>query len=163
MSACETRERVLYTPPDLDAAYEEWGCNCGPASVAALLGKTCADVRAHFPGFETRRYANPTHVYAALAGLKSPARQSPRRPETGLLFIQWGGPWLRDGVPVGVAYRHTHWIAVIGHAVFDVNVGHWVTRVDWEHEQEGVAAWLMSHHPKCDGTWGVRTQIAVEL
>ena len=152
----------VYTPSDLEEAWSEWGCSCGPASVAALLGRECSDVRPHFPGFETRRYANPTHIYSALRSMGIEAEAFKRgRPETGLLFIQWGGPWLQPGVPIGAAYRQTHWIAVAGEAVFDVNVGHWTGRTDWEHPTNGVAAWLMSQNRRCDGTWTVRTAIEV--
>lgn len=158
--------RRYYVPTDLDAAYEAWGCNCGPAALAALLGVECEAVRALFPGFEKRRYVNPTHMLQALLQLPGRAdgtinSRNPQRPEFGLLFVQWGGPWLKPGVPIGAAYRHTHWIAVDGEAVFDVNADTWVSRQDWEDPQSGVAAWIMSHVPRCDGTWSVRTAISV--
>lgn len=159
------RRHLLYVPPDLDAAYEEWGCNCGPASLAALAYKTCAEIRPLFPGFEQRRYANPTHLLAAMRELFAGCGYAKKdeRPNTGLLFIQWGGPWCAPGVPVGAAYRHTHWIAVMGEAVFDCNAGHWVTRETWERPEDGVAAWIISHNPKADGTWFVRSALEVWL
>lgn len=156
----------LFAPPDADAAHEEWGANCGPAALAAVLGLTLAQIRPHLGDFEQRRYMNPTHLRAALdsVGVRYvvDSGASPRRPKKGLLFIQWGGPWLKPGVPVGVAYRHTHSIAVNGDLVYDVNAEEgWISRREWEHPTLGLAAWLMEHNKRCDGTWRVRTSIAL--
>lgn len=159
-----TTTRTLYTPPDAEAAFEAWGCNCGPASLAALLGLKCEGVRDAFPDFAKRHYANPTHVLAALEKLGVRARSiGPHRPVVGLAFIQWGGPWLQPGVPVGAAYQRTHWIAVDGEAVYDVNAQGWVSRETWEDPTEGVAAYLMEHVKGCDGTWSIRAGIEVRL
>lgn len=153
----------LFTPPDLEAAYEEWGCNCGPAALAALLGKSCAEIRPFLGDFERRGYANPTHLLTALKAMGVYARWGGKNPppRRGLLFIQLGGPWLEPGVPVGAAYRHTHHIAVDGDVVFDVNAGHWVSWETWAEPEGGVMAFIMDNHPKCDGTWSVRSAIEV--
>lgn len=159
------REAKLYSPPDVDAAWRQWKCSCGPASLAALLGRPCADLREHFPGMGERGYANPTHLLAACASMDVPVKVRKTDlwiwPDFGLVFVQWGGPWLKPGVPVGAAYRHTHWVAVRGPGVYDVNVGHWVTADDWKRPG-GVAAWLMSQVPRCDGTWSTRIAIDVQ-
>jgi hypothetical protein len=155
----------LFTPPDTDAAFEQWGANCGPCALAALLSFSLDRLRHHLPGFENRRYMNPTHMLAALSSLRVRVDRTtemfPDRYECGLVFIQWGGPWLKPGVPVGAAYRNTHWIAVAAGAVYDVNVGHWVSRSDWIDPTEGVGAELAKHVPRCDGTWKVRKSLII--
>lgn len=138
---------LRFTEADVDAAYREWCCNCGPAALAAVLGVTLDVVRGHMPDFEHKGYTNPTLMWAALdrAGAifkttthKPGAMVRPLRPAFGLARVQWDGPWCRDGVPARAAYRHTHWIGVcegrdsIG--VFDVNCmksGGWVRYEDW--------------------------------
>jgi hypothetical protein len=118
-------------------------------------------VRPLSPGHKQRKYANPTHLKEALglAGVRYTVGSPQVRPTFGLLFIQWGGPWLNPRVPIAQAYRHTHWIAVDGDHVYDLNAeGGWWLRQDWERD---CAPWLMSHNPGCDGTWGVRTAISV--
>jgi len=152
----------LYCPPDLDSAFDEWGCNCGPAALAAILERPAAEVRAFFPGFEKRRYANPSQMLAACkaAGVLASIRTSypwgswPIK----LVKIQWGGSWLKPGVHPGAAYARTHWIAVRGRATFDVNVGYWVDADEWGKE---VAPYIMEHVKGCDGTWHPVTAIFV--
>lgn len=149
-------------PPDCEEAYEAWGCNCGPASVAALLGKTCAEVRPLFPDFAAKRYANPTQVKQALTAAGCRYHVTKEWPRVhGMVFVQWGGPWLEPGVPIGAAYARTHWIAVDGAAVFDVNHTEWIAKGHWTMPERGLAAWIMQHVPKCDGTWSVRTALEV--
>jgi hypothetical protein len=148
-----------YVPPDLDAAYEEWGCNCGPAAVAALLGKTCAEVRPYFPRFDVKRYANPSDLQYALRELRVPFTVTKEWPRRGLVFVQWGGAWLKPGVPIGAAYARTHWIAVDGDGVFDVNHPEWIAKAHWTEPEHGLAAWIMQHVKGCDGTWTIRTAL----
>jgi hypothetical protein len=160
----QPRRGAFYVPPDLEEAFQSWGANCGPASLAALLGVPCARVRPWLPEFTKRRYVNPTHVGAALVAAGCSYRPSREWPSFGLAFIQWGGPWLKPGVPIGAAYARTHWIGCDGEAVFDVNAGGWVTRETWEDPENGVAAWLLREGAKGnDGTWSVRTALEVVL
>jgi hypothetical protein len=164
----------LYSPPDTETAWEAWRCNCGPSAVAALAGVTCADVRPHFPGHDRRGYANPTHLAEALRSVGLPFTSRHGRgldwPAYGLAFVQWGGPWLAAGVPIGAAHRHTHTVAVAAltdgsgtHAVYDVNVGHWVSGADWRDPRTGVAAEIMRTIPRSDGTWFTRATIDVRV
>lgn len=151
---------TYYVPPDLEAAYSAWKCNCGPAALAALLAVPCETVRPHFPGHAKRGYANPTHLREALTALgiehRADTGKPPRRPSFGLCFVQFGGPWM-EGLP-WEQYRRTHWIAVDGDRVFDVNEGGWLSRKDWE---SGTAPWLAEHIAGCDGTWFVRMTLHV--
>lgn len=152
---------TLFEPPDLDEAAAAWKANCGPASVAALLGLTCADVRPHFHGHEQRGYANPTHVQHALRSLGCRVTATwerhgvrPPLPRFGLVFIQFGGPWLQPGAPPWAAYRYTHWAAVNSGMVYDVNQkGGWWELGGW---QDDLLPWLAARVKRCDGTWYFR-------
>lgn len=152
---------ALYTPPDVEECANDWGANCGPASLAALAGISLAKIKPYLVGFAGRGYMNPTHMRDACLKMNLPvARQTKHWPtvnDVALVFVQWGGPWLKPGVPVGAAYRNTHWITLVGEAAYDVNVGRWVHRADWCDPRDGVAAEIMKHVPRCDGTWTVRT------
>ena len=52
-------------------------------------------------------------------------------PTAGLCLIQFTGPWTeRDFTQA--ALQHTHWIAVLGEYVFDINWNGWLPRANWE-------------------------------
>lgn len=128
------------------AAYEAnrvWGANCGPNALAFVAGAHIDKVRGRIPGFEEKRYTNPTMMKAGVEsfGLKvNPVdvryitRNDPGNVlklaldanDMALVRIQWDGPW--RNVP-RAAYGRTHWIAAWkgGNAsnltVFDVNGG----------------------------------------
>lgn len=175
----------LYTPPDVAEASEAYGVTCGPAALAAVLGLPCMALRRHLGDFETRgSYMNPTHMKAALASVGAlavpifPAKvfPPPERPELawptyGLLFVQFEGPWTKPGVPVHVAYRHTHWVGCAeteehGVMLYDINVhypahdryGGWMVRRAWE---QGVVSAITETIPKASGGWYVRWACAV--
>jgi hypothetical protein len=165
-TVAEARTFDLFKPPDVDTAWEAWGANCGPATLAAIAGYSLKQLRPGLGDFERRRYMNPTHMLDACRCIRLPVarhgKQWPSANEIAAVFIQWGGPWLKPGVPIGAAYRNTHWIALAGEAAYDVNVGHWVHRVDWTDPVGGVAAEIMRRVPRCDGTWTVRTAIGFD-
>lgn len=160
ITAAEDAARAeLYCPPDIYEAHAAWRANCGPCAFAALLGMTAESVRPYFVGFEKRRYVNPTHMKAALdaAGLRH--RTTTKRAPHALWFIQWEGPWLNPGVPIGVTYRNTHWIASSRGLVYDVNAGEWITRAEWEAD---VVPHMLAATPRSTG-WRVRAGIEVVL
>jgi hypothetical protein len=114
---------IRFTLAELERASDTWGCNCGPAALAAICGLTLDEVRPHFererpfPG-----YTNPTLMHAALrSALGDPPgfwQQVPGSrsvgatvswPRYGLCRIQWEGPWTQPGVPIAARYRQTHW------------------------------------------------------
>lgn len=162
----------LYTPPDRDEAWETWKCSCGPGALAALLSRKCEEVRDLFPGYERRGYANPTHLREALdlAGVKHHGIGA-KLPTRGLAFLQIEGPWTRPGVPVGAAYRHTHWVAVAAVEcarpvwIYDVNAedlvdgpcGGWLPFEGWE---QCVMPHIVTHYKGATG-WRVRLGIEV--
>lgn len=166
---------TLYRPPDVEQAHADWLCSCGPASLAALLGRSCESVRPLFPDF--RGWVAPTamesaltavpgcrfikHNYAAPAYLNS-------LPLYGLAFLQITGSWDAPGVPVGAAYRRTHWISVRTvdgqPLVYDINAGaEDDTRGDWwpvlPWASDVMAAVVAGHR----GATGWRVRAAYEV
>ena len=160
---------TLYSPPDVYDAYQSWRANCGPCSLAAVLGVPVADVRDYFPGFPARAFTNPTTMKAAIGAAGRAWRLTSLNfywPLNGLAFVQWEGPWTRPGVPIGAAYRHTHWVGVrsrngagtdLPPAVYDVNADGWLTRPEWEAE---IVSDLLAANRGATG-WHVRTGIEV--
>jgi hypothetical protein len=173
--------RVL-TVEELDA--NPWA-SCGPASLAALVGRSLAEIRHAFPRQrEGRTWTNAEQMLAAvhdLAGawqLTPPAttviplfdgteRTVPAHawPRHGLVLIQWRGSW--DAMPVShpAQLQRTHWIATDGPSVFDVNLvgedwapGGWYPRAAWERV---VVPVLTAPHKKATGEWWVRAGIEV--
>ncbi len=144
---------LAFTEADAIQAWESWGCNCGPAALAACLGLTPEDVRPHLGDFARRGYMNPTMMGQALASLGRRWMSVRAIADRGVVRIQFGGPWMKPGVPPAAAYRHTHWIAAMVHEravwVYDVNGG-WRTRTDWEAE---IIPLLVADNPRRDGTW----------
>lgn len=162
------------------AAGGEWGLNCGPAAVAAVLGLTLNEIRPHLGDFESKHYTNPTLMWEILRNLKADWRASmigvqgrtiggrAPWPYYGLARVQWEGPWTAPGVPMRVRYRHTHWVgcaAEIGsdHNIFDVNcmcVGGWVPFSEWN---SSVVPWLLQQcEPKANGKWHLTHIVEIE-
>lgn len=154
----------LYEPADVIEAHDEWKCNCGPAALAAVLRIPCKAVRPLFPLFPARPWCNPTHMQTALGLTRAKWRKSPGGtwPAYGLCFLQIEGPWENPGVPIWVAYGHTHWIGAAEWAgyrmVYDVNGGQWTPVAWWE---ENVMALILRSNKRATG-WRLRAAIEVE-
>ena len=143
-------------------AADEWGANCGPGAIAAVLDMTLDEVRPHIQDFERKHYSNPKLVYATLRSLGVKWRHAEAVwPELGLVRVQWEGPWTMPGVPRRARYRHTHWIGarrvgenVWNTEIFDINcicAGGWVPLTEWN---EQVVSWLLRVcEPKAFGSW----------
>ena len=165
--------KVRFTIDDEQRAFDEWGCNCGPAALCAVLNMTPDEIRPHLREFERKRYTNPSLMAAILRDLGIPfkrhyeclganrpvnTRNPYWYPEFGLMRVQWDGPWTRPGVPIRARYRHTHWIAVELNEhifrIFDVNamcVGGWISWSEWERQ---LVPWLLRQtEPKATGEW----------
>lgn len=161
---------LTFTEGELDAANAMWGCNCGPASIAACLDLSLDEVRPHLDDFEKKRHMNPTMVKAALESLGARVSDEWQRgrgvpvtgwPGNGLLRIQWTGPWTKEGANPKWAYQHTHWIAsrlaqesrdgvkAAGFRlwIFDASGG-WTDHMTWH--KETVPA-LIANHTRADG------------
>lgn len=168
---------LRFTIDDAERAGDEWGFNCGPGALCALLGLTPDQVRPHIPDFESKRYTNPTMMFRALRSLGvryetvgpfNGEGRSPEWPRFGLARIQWAGPWTKPGVPLRARYRHTHWVASWSHprltklpiAVFDVNdCRHWTTFESW---RDVIVPWLIKEvEPKANGEWWITHSLEV--
>jgi hypothetical protein len=151
-----------FTRDEAQSAADEWGANCGPGAIAAVLGLTLDEVRPHMQDFERKRYSNPKLVFAALRSLAVEWRLTDAVwPKIGLVRVQWEGPWTAPGVPMRTRYRHTHWIGarrvgvnVWNTEIFDINcicVGGWVPLEEWNGQ---VVPWLLRQcEPKAFGGW----------
>lgn len=163
------RKNLAFTEAEANAAADDWNFNCGPAALCAVLAMTPAQLRPHLIDFERKGYTNPSLMFAVLNNLNVEFRKSYRSdfpplpqlnpyPGFGLVRIQWGGPWTKDGVPMRVRYRQTHWVAARGEnsarEIFDGNAmgdGGWLPFRSWS---ENLIPWLIKECvPKADGTW----------
>lgn len=139
-------------PTDIEEA--KWA-NCGPAALAAILDLSLAETRPLLDGFNQRGYMNITHVKNALdaAGVAFKGRLK-TRPAYGLMFIQWGG---HEKKPAIAQYRFTHWIAVAGDMVFDVNAPELVSWDEWQ----SVISVISKDEKWGDGTFIIRSAIEI--
>lgn len=160
--------KVKFTVDDAQHAYDEWGANCGPGAVAAVLGMTLDEVRPHLGDFERKGYINPTLMWSVLRSVGSSWNRALLYqewwPDFGLARVQWEGPWTKDGVPIAARYRHTHWTGVCngGAMIFDINclcVGGWVTLNEWSGE---VVPWLLKQcEPMASGGWHITHSVEI--
>jgi hypothetical protein len=172
----EATARPLTIPPaltfslsDLEAAWESWECNCGPAALAAVLGITLDKAHETIPRFDERHYTNPTMMLQAVRTLKADYRAWANQgravdwPTYGLARIQWAGPWTNPGVPIAARYRHSHWVGVAtsptSRGIFDVNCGMWTSFDAWKSIL--VPRILAENEPKTSGEWWVTNAIEI--
>ena len=144
---------LAFSDTDAHLAYQAWGCNCGPAALAACLGLTPEDVRPHFAGF--RGFVSPTEMRRAVESAGYRVVPTDRTPAHGLCRVQWGGPWLLPGVPVRARYRYTHWIATktLGATwVYDINAGSWIASREWERR---IVPMLTREIKRADGSYSL--------
>jgi hypothetical protein len=159
-----------FTKEDADRAYDEWGANCGPGAVAAIMGMSLDDVRPIMAaeGFEAKHYTNPSMMNAVLRRIGRPWRKAGAVwPSYGLVRVQWEGPWTAPGVPMRVRYRFTHWVGCeIGHTstgIFDINCMNngtgWCSLSDWT---ETVVPYILQQYPRASGKWHVTHAIQID-
>lgn len=162
----------VLTFAEVEAAADEWGCNCGPAALAAVLGLSLAEIRPHLGDFEAKGYMNPTMMLAALRSLwvkwEAWAAGGILWPTCGLCRVQWEGPWTAPGVPIAARYRKTHWVGsrILSDGcvqVFDVNAMHhnggWL---DFEVWRQQLVPWILKHcHPKASGAWHLTHRLQI--
>lgn len=170
----DTMHRLLrFTDADVDAAHDAWRASCGPVAIAAIMCTTLDAVRPHLADY--KGFMNPTMMWAALKSMGAritvdtkPLGAPAFWPVYGIARIQWGGPWMERGVPVGAQYQRTHWVAsnaaASGPLLFDVNcmrVGGWVDVKRWETR---VVPWILRENvPKNDGTWTITHTAEIDL
>jgi len=165
--------------PDTIEADLAWGANCGPMSLAAVLGlPTVEAARELVQPF--RGFMSPTDMRTAVRaardrgmcemigqgtiGLGDPDPW----PQLGLVRIQWLGPWCDPGVNPRAAYRCTHWIGVRTVVeppalpgapvvmVYDATPNRWIPLWAWER-------WCPSLWPKRATGWAPVNRIDVVL
>jgi hypothetical protein len=146
IATLDSLPKARFSAEEALAAWNAWRFNCGPGALCAITNKTPDEIRPHMGDFEKKGYTNPTLMASILRDLGIAFQRvfentGPERkpwcddslPSFGLMRVQWGGPWTRDGVPMRARYRHTHWVAVDRSRgdtiIFDVNaacVGGWI-------------------------------------
>lgn len=160
----------LYRPTDVDRAHERYGASCGHAALAAILGREVCDVwQAARQVFEGRPYVSAPAMQDALALLyprnwRPGAARGQEFPARGLVLIQFEGPWMAPGLPLGAQLARTHWIATVRDpetiSVYDINNrgGEWLSRGVWE---DTTLRDLLAHHKRATG-WHVRRSYEVQ-
>lgn len=159
---------VRFSIDEAQRYYDEWRFNCGPGALCAVTGCTPIAALEALPKFRERGYTNPKMMRRGLElrsakwrellsedGAVNDLPRISNLPAHGLVRVQWAGPWTKPGVPVVARYRHSHWIAVDGEHVFDINamcVGGWLPLVEWFNE---LVPWLIREcEPKsATGDW----------
>lgn len=102
---------------------------CWKAALGALFGPK---VVGRIASFHDTPWMNRTSMERALKELNVTCRKvRGALPAGGIALVQW------EGVPNASNYRgsnliHTHWIAVVGTHVFDVNWPAWIPLKNWE-------------------------------
>jgi hypothetical protein len=153
---------------DARRAHEEWGANCGPGALAAIMDMTLDEVRPHMGDFERKHYTNPTLMNAALRSIgRSWTKIGAAWPRYGLVRVQWEGPWTQPGVPMRARYRYTHWVgaAIVNGqiGVFDINCitngSGWVSLKDWETL---VVPYITTFYPRANGKWHITHAIEIQ-
>ena len=142
-------------PSDIETAAETWNANCGPAALAAILERSLADTRSLLEGFEERRCMNISAVLKALRNANVVFKSRLKtRPSYGLVFIQWGG---HEKKPAFVQYKFTHWIAVDGDTVFEINALRLLSWDEWQQQMPLTA----KEEGWGDGTFFIRSAIEI--
>jgi hypothetical protein len=160
-----------FSMEDADWANDEWGSNCGPGAIAAIMGMTLDEMRPYMAavGFEQKKYTSPAMMWDVLKAIGRPWRKvACDWPSYGLVRIQWEGPWTAEGVPIRARYRHTHWVGGAridgkGIGVFDINCinngSGWASLDDWKTT---VVPWLLEECvPRASGGWHITHAIEV--
>jgi hypothetical protein len=149
---------------DAVLAHERFGFECGAAALCAVLEETPENVRRYLIYSETQRYTNPTAMTAVLTVMRVPHRitfrsddPQPKKPlslRLGVARVQWGGHWCGPHMPLAARRRKTHWIAVCGDWVYDINRADdgWIHREVWERFVLPAVA-MDSCGSDWDGTW----------
>lgn len=160
----------LYRPTDVEVAADRFHASCGHAALAAILGREVCDVwQAARHEFEGRAYVSGPAMENALSKLRPGnwrpgAARGQEFPVRGLVLMQFEGPWMARGLPLGAQLAHTHWIATVRSPenimVYDINNrgGEWMSRGPWEWE---TLRDLLAHQKRATG-WHVRRSYEVQ-
>lgn len=159
---------LRFTAQDQHAAWEAWGCNCGPGALAAVVGMTLDELRPHLGDFEEKRYTDVVMMLGILDSIRVEhhAISPVMMPRYGLARIQWEGPWTEPDQPAEARLRHSHWVGVqstlehkglpSGFRIFDINamqVGGWLHYTMWSKR---LVPWILEEcEPEANGRWHI--------
>src|SRR5262245_42581782 len=124
--------RKRQAPADVHLAYRLFGANCGPASLAAVLSVEVCDVIALFDQFPDRPYTSRMKMEEALRSCDLEFARTGEFPEFGLALIQFEGRWNQFRGSERWAGSYSHWIAVSGPLIYEINADGWTSRGEWE-------------------------------
>lgn len=105
---------------------------CGPTAFSALFGVQGDQLHGYFPEMRERPWVNRRDMEYALRerGCKY-AKLDAGWPTIGFCLIHWRGPWTTRGYAHSILKR-SHWVAVAGDYVFDINWRGWLPKENWE-------------------------------
>ena len=137
----------LKPPANVEEAITDYGARCGPISFAAITGLPADDSLRFFPESQFRPWTSRNDMNRAFRESGRECSRKSEWPTVGLCLVQFTGPWTERNFPAA-SLQHTHWIAVLGAYVYDINWGGWLPRENWE---EIVLADLLNARPAADG------------
>jgi hypothetical protein len=152
----------VFTKEESDLASDNWGFNCGPGALCAMMGLTPNEIRPNLFEFERKKYTNPKLMKKIIRNCgwdfyqtyRGDHKQSSFYAKYGLARIQWDGPWTAPDVSMRKRQRYTHWIGRKQYQVFDINamnIGGWLPFEEWENE---LVPWLVDQvDSRCNGNW----------
>lgn len=123
-----------YVPTDSAIAQAVFGANCGPISLAAVLGEDVCDIMCYFPHFlnPNSRFTNLSSMKRALKSCGEKPRQLRQEfPTHGVALIQWLGPWTDFNLFSKWSLSYSHWIAISRDHVFDYFDDIWRPMDEW--------------------------------
>jgi len=149
----------IKTPTGFDLSIADHGMRCGPLAFAAITGLSVEDVLRCFPECHFRPWISRNDMQRAFRKLGHEfVRLNETWPAVGLCLVQFTGPWTRRNF-AQAALHHTHWIAVLGEYIYDINWGGWLPRQNWE---EVVLQELLDAISNADG-WRILTGYEVPI
>lgn len=105
---------------------------CGPTAFSALFGVRSDQLHEYFPEIRERPWINRRDMEYALRERGCTfAKLDAGWPTIGFCLIHWHGPWTTRGYAHAILKR-SHWVAVAGDYVFDVNWHGWLPKENWE-------------------------------
>lgn len=173
---------TAFTGSQAQFAINRWDPNCGPFALAAALGIHIDEVENVFlkNGYAKKKYTNIKMMYSVLneldvewkgdsiGGLMDISELT----GTGLVRIQWCGPWTDPAAHWMERQRHTHWIATkkdfAALWIFDVNAiatqdkiyNGWIRFEAWRDQ---LVPWLLKEcEPGANGDWLITHYLTIK-
>jgi hypothetical protein len=148
----------LWRPAQTKDELDERGLSCGPVAFAALAQLQLETALLLFPEVRQQPWINRVMMERALRAVGYDyVRASNTWPLFGLCLLHFTGPWTQRGYPAAIL-QNTHWVAVFGEYVFDINWNGWLPRSNWE---EVIIENLLAQKALADG-WTVMTSYEVQ-